>query len=188
MTVAERCTYRPLSRGRNLFVKNGLRSLISIVAFNTELHKKGVIMKMLSVLSLLLIILFIAGCAVEEEERSPLEGAWNLVYSEWPGHNMTFPDQITGSSIKFFCNEHFVFAGRLHVDDVPMNYLGGGRYTLEGNRYSEMFDYHRSEDVVGTTTHILVEFRGDTLIQRWPANENWELAELHHMQKYVRMN
>ncbi len=144
-------------------------------------------MKISSVISSLLIILLFAGCAVEEEERSPLEGAWNLVYSEWPGHNMTFPDQITGSSIKFFSKEHFAFAGRLHVDDVPMNYLGGGRYTLEGNRYSEMFDYHRSEDVIGTTTRILVEFRGDTLIQRWPANENWELDDLHHMQKYVRM-
>ena len=144
-------------------------------------------MKISSVLSSLLVVLLFAGCAVEEEERPPLEGAWNLVYSEWPGHNMTFPDQITGSSIKFFCEEHFAFAGRLHVDDVPMNYLGGGRYTLEGNRYSEMFDYHRSEEVIGTTTRILVEFRGDTLIQRWPVNENWELDDLHHMQKYVRM-
>jgi hypothetical protein len=143
-------------------------------------------MKKTSLFSALLILLLIGSCAVEEE-RSPLEGAWNLVYSEWPGHDMTFPNQITGSSIKFFCKEHFAFAGRLLVDDVPMNYLGGGRYTLEGNRYSEMFDYHRSEEVIGTTTHILVEFRGDTLIQRWPVNENWELEYPYNKQKYVRM-
>ena len=187
MTVAGRSTYRPQPIAGNLFVKNGLRSQTNVAALTTKLHKKEVIMKISSVISSLLIILLFAGCAVEEEERSPLEGAWNLVYSEWPGHSMTFPDQITGSSIKFFCKEHFAFAGRLHVDDVPMNYLGGGRYTLEGNRYSEMFDYHRSEDVIGTTTRILVELRGDTLIQRWPVNDNWELEDPHHMQKYVRM-
>ena len=146
----------------------------------------GVLMKNIVLFFVLFIALLIGSCAAEEE-RPPLEGAWNLVYSEWPGHNMTFPDQITGSSIKFFCKEHFAFAGRLFVDDVPMNYLGGGRYTLEGNRYSEMFDYHRSEDVIGTTTRILLEIRGDTLIQRWPANNDWELDEMHHMQKYVRM-
>ncbi len=143
-------------------------------------------MKKISLLSTLLIFLLVGSCTVEEE-RPPLEGAWNLIHSEWPSHSMTFPDQITGSSIKFFCKEHFAFAGRLMVDDVPMNYLGGGRYTLEGDRYSEMFDYHRSEEVIGTTTRILMDIRGDTLIQRWPVNENWELDDLHHKQIYVRM-
>ncbi|TVQ74366.1 MAG: hypothetical protein EA363_01785 [Balneolaceae bacterium] len=144
-------------------------------------------MKKISLLSTLLIFLLVGSCTVEED-KYPLEGAWRLAYSQWPGHDMTFPDQITGSSIKFFSKEHFVFTGRLFVDDVPMVYMGGGRYTLEGDRYSEMFDYHRSDDMIGTTTRILVEIRGDTLIQRWPANENWELDDLHHMQKYVRMD
>lgn len=130
-------------------------------------------------------ILLAGSCT--KKDSNPLEGAWRLVYSEWPGHSMTFPDRITGSSIKFFSSEHFAYAGMLLIDDVPMHYLGGGRYYFEGNRYTEFIDYHRSEDIIGTSVRIIKEIRGDTLIQRWPADENWELCELVHTQKYVRM-
>lgn len=40
MTVAGRSTCRPQPIAGNLFIKNGLRSLINIAAFNTKLHKK----------------------------------------------------------------------------------------------------------------------------------------------------
>ncbi len=142
-------------------------------------------MKNLTMILSVAVLMLAASCA--QEEKSPLEGAWDLVYSEWPGHNLTFPDRIQGSSIKFFSKEHFAYAGKLNIDDVPMHFLGGGRYILDGNRYSEMIDYHRSEDIIGTTVRILIEIRGDTLIQKWPADDDWVLDDWHNVQKYVRM-
>jgi hypothetical protein len=41
--------------------------------------------------------------------------------------------------------------------------------------------------VDGSTIKMFIEVRNDTLIQRWPANENWQLAEKFNIEKYVRI-
>ncbi len=139
------------------------------------------------ILLISLIPFLIAGCAATDE-KSPLEGAWRLVYAEWQGLDLSFPEQVTGSSIKFWSKDHFAYASQLQLDDVAIHYLGAGTYTLEGNRYIEHIEYHRSEDILGSKIYILLEIDGDTITQRFPANENWELTEYHQVQKYVRID
>ena len=75
------------------------------------------------------------------------------------------------------------------MDTVTLNNYGWGIFKLsEGNKYEESITYHHlSESSIGTTIKMLIEVRNDTLIQRWPTDENWKLAEKYSTEKYIRL-
>ena len=140
-----------------------------------------------------IIMLIIGSCAQEEKppvtvEKSPLEGAWKLVYGYARSYDLSFPDQVEGGQIKFWSKDHFAFAGLYDLDTLVMNSLGGGTYTLDGDRCEEHIKYHCSEASIGRTYRILIEIRNDTLIQKWPADENWMLPEQYSIEKYIRLD
>lgn len=124
----------------------------------------------------------IAGCA--QEKKSPIQGVWTLVYGNWSGMEKTLPDQIKGSQIKVFSQEYWVYVGHAEWDSTVVETSGGGTYTLEGNRFNEkrLYPPKNSKEI-----KILLEIRNDTLIQRWPADENWQLSEKYSTEKYVRV-
>ncbi len=137
-------------------------------------------------------MLIIGSCAQEEkppvtEEKSPLEGAWKLVYGYWHGQDLIFPDQVEVSQIKFWSKDHFAFAGLADLDTLVINNLGGGTYMLDGDRYEEQINYNCSEALIGNTYRRLLEIRNDTLITKWPADENWMLPEQYSIEKYIRL-
>ncbi len=53
--------------------------------------------------------------------------------------------------------------------------FGAGTYTLNGNRCEQTTLYHNNKSKIGTKIKVLTEIRNDTLIQIYPADENWKL-------------
>ena len=143
-------------------------------------------MKNLTFLNLI-ISLIMFSCA--EEIKSPIEGTWQLVSGEWGSIEETFPGQITGSDIKVWTEDCFAFVGKFQMDTVMIDNFGWGKYRfIEGINYEENIMMHKySPNLEGKTIKMLTEIRNDTLIQKWPVDDNWNLAENHSTEKYVRV-
>ena len=135
-----------------------------------------------------LIVLFISGCSTLEK-KLPVEGGWKLVYASFPSSDLTFPVNLTGAGVKTWTSGTFVFAGNYKMDTVSYNNYGWGTFKLsEGNKYEESIVYHHlSESSIGTTIKMFIEVRNDTLIQKWPVNDDWQLPETYSLEKYVRL-
>jgi hypothetical protein len=135
-----------------------------------------------------LIVLFISGCCTQEK-KLPIEGGWRLVSASFPSSDLIFPDNLNGAGVKTWTSGTFVFAGKYQMDTTTVNNYGWGTYKLtEGNKYEESIIYHHlSESSIGTTIKMFIEVRNDTLIQKWPVNDNWQLPEQYSIEKYVRL-
>lgn len=112
-----------------------------------------------------------------------------MVSGEWGSIEETFPGQITGSDIKVWTEDCFAFVGKFQMDTVMIDNFGWGKYRfIEGIKYEENIMMHKySPDLEGQTIKMLTEIRNDTLIQKWPVDDNWNLAENHSTEKYVRV-
>ena len=53
--------------------------------------------------------------------------------------------------------------------------------------YKEHFELHSVDGYHGTTTRMLLEIRNDTLIQKYPVDENWMLPEEYNLEKWIRL-
>jgi hypothetical protein len=138
----------------------------------------------------LAIALIIERCG--QEKKSPIEGAWKLVYAEWIVNNQTFtfPDQISGEQIKMVTKKHMIFIGqtKLPTDTVFQPKYGWATYTLNGNKFEEIVNFHYSKGAIGRSLRMLMEVRNDTCIQKFFTNENWELPDKYNTEIYVRLD
>jgi len=124
------------------------------------------------------------------QKNSQLEGAWKLVdansFSEGKVVNH-FQVNFTGSQIKVWTKNHFMFVGLFNSDSITTNSYGGGTYKLEGNRYEENILYHTYPDAVGNKVKMLLEIKNDTLIQTWPVNKEGQIDKnKFRIEKYIR--
>jgi signal peptidase I len=135
----------------------------------------------------LIIALIIGSCA--QEKKSPIEGAWQLVYAKGRSMEETFPAQISGDQVKMFINGHLTWVGQFKMPaDTAIQYdYGLGTYTLDGNKFIENVKIHAQKSAIGTKKMIM-EIRNDTLIQRWPTDENYNLPEKYNTMKYIRLD
>jgi hypothetical protein len=142
------------------------------------------------IFSSLVIVLIIGGCA--QEKKSPIEGIWKLTYGKWfnwnPGDTLTyqFPGNMAIYHIKIYSKENFTFVGQYSLDTLTHDNYGGGTYTLEGDRYEENVLY-ADKSIVNRKVRMIQEVENDTLIQKWPADENWKLAGKYSIEKYIRL-
>jgi hypothetical protein len=139
----------------------------------------------------LLVILFIIQSGCTQPQIRPHEGAWNLVYLETVNSDTTtnvFPGDLTGSDMKLWAKDHFAFVGRFQWnEDTTFNNWGGGTYTLEGTHYQELIEYHVNANWLGDTPKMLLEMKGDTLIQAYPVDDKWQIDKSNYtIEKYVR--
>jgi hypothetical protein len=138
----------------------------------------------------LVIVLIIGGCA--QEKKSPIEGIWKLTYGKWynwnPGDTLTyqFPGNMAIYHVKIFSKGNFTFVGHYSLDTLTHDNYGGGTYTLEGDRYEENVLY-AGKSIVNRKIRMIQEIKNDTIIQKWPADENWKLAEKYSIEKYIRL-
>lgn len=131
--------------------------------------------------------LLLSGC--KNERRLAIEGSWRMVYGEWmASDSSSFPAQIIGSQIKTWTKEYFTFVGEFKRPNQPIEAAyGGGTYTLVGKHYTENAVYQYTKAYLDNEIRIILEIKGDTLIQRWPATTDWKLPKRHCMEKYVRL-
>ena len=144
--------------------------------------------KQISIIAMMILI-FLPNCA--QSQIKSHEGAWNLVYMKNISSdklNWKFPGEYTGSDVKIWTKDHFIFVGQFKHDTTIVDNYGGGTYTLNGNRYEETILYHARADWVGSTLKMLLEVKGDSLIQTWPVNDNWQIDKSNYsFEKYVRL-
>jgi hypothetical protein len=123
--------------------------------------------------------------------RSPIEGTWRLAYEyEVKAGNSTriFPGTSMGSELKMWTGDRWSLVGVFFEDSVMTDNYAGGTFSLEGNDYREMVEFHSAPEYLGQTVRLYLEIREDTLVQIWPVNEAGEPdPEHHYMEKWVRM-
>lgn len=78
--------------------------------------------------------------------------------------------------IKIFTKKDFTYAGYFRLDSLTHDNYGGGTYALEGDRYEENLLY-AGKSAINRKVRLILEVQNDTLTQKWPADENWILAE-----------
>ena len=136
----------------------------------------------------LIIAMIIGSC--KQEKKSPIEGAWKLVYAKNRSMEETFPAQISGEQIKMFIKGHLTWVGqfKLPTDTAILYDYGLGTYTLNGNKFEEIVKFHYVKGAIGMSIRMLMEVRNDTLVQKYSTDENWELPEKYDTEIYVRLD
>ncbi len=130
-------------------------------------------------------LLLIVGCARQQEARSPLEGVWQVAgFQAYAADTLSWElgVNVTGTEMKIWSGNYFVFVGKYTVGDSTRNNYGGGSYVLDGNKYQENLIYPDSH-----TVKLLLEIKNDTIIQKWPCDDNWQLNKSNYfIQKLTR--
>jgi hypothetical protein len=138
-----------------------------------------------------LFLMLISG-ACTTEKKSPLEGAWKLAYEFEVEDGQTtriYPGSYAGSEIKTWAGDRWALVGVSIEDSTVTDNFGGGRYTLDGNDYREIVEYHSAREYLGQTVQLYLEVNGDTLTQIWPVDENLKPAgNPYYMEKWVRFH
>jgi hypothetical protein len=138
-----------------------------------------------------LLITLIIGCCARGK-KSPVEGIWKLAQGKWynwsPGDTLiyNFPGNVAIYHIKIFSTDNVTFIGHYSLDTSTHDNYGGGTFSLDGDRYEENLLY-AGKAIFNRKTRMLMEVINDTLIQKWPADENWKLADKYSFEKYVKL-
>jgi hypothetical protein len=134
-----------------------------------------------------LIVSLTIGCFAQAN-NSPLVGAWKLVYGKWGAVEFTGKGNFIFNQTKVWLQDYISFLGEygLGTPAISKQY-GTSTYKIVGNGYEEIGICGSAKDFVGEKTKMLFEIKNDTLIQRWPADDNWKLKEGYNIEKYVRL-
>jgi hypothetical protein len=140
----------------------------------------------------LIFALLIQGCQSRQiKETIPMKGAWKVIsWERWSNDTLEFtiPGTISGSEIKIWSDKYFVFSGSYKRDTTIIDNYGGGTFKLDGNHYEETILYWPKGNKIPAPIKLLIEIKGDTLIQTWPLDENWQLDKSNHnVQKLIRL-
>jgi hypothetical protein len=81
-----------------------------------------------------------------------------------------------------------MFVARIKTDTTVEDGYGVGTFKLQGNRYEETITYLSYKPWEGKTIKMTLEIKNDTLIQKYPVDENGQLEkEWSNIEKYVRI-
>jgi len=137
------------------------------------------------------IISSILTSCVQQQQQQPqqsktfLEGVWQVVSWEFISEDTLrwkLGVNVSGTEMKIWSENYFNFVGQYRVGDTMINNYGGGTYFLEGNLYQENLTYPNLD-----TVRLLLEIKEDTIIQKWPCDENWQIDKSNYnTQKLTR--
>lgn len=127
---------------------------------------------------LILLVAFFASCANKTNETPndkknlPIEGSWLLINAKnITGKDTTFTDYTKNiKGVKYINKTHFSFfqhdlnKGKDSTNVVFVS--GGGKYELDGTKYTEHLEFINYREWEENTFHFEVEIVGDTLIQK----------------------
>jgi hypothetical protein len=122
----------------------------------------------------------------------PIVGTWQLITGTITEHGRsTVTDYTRGKSfIKIINDTHFAFA--LHdlagdEDTTKAFASGAGRYTLNGDRYTEHLEYCTDRQWEGQDFTFTITISNDTLIQRGVEKIESQGIDRMNEEKYVRV-
>jgi hypothetical protein len=148
-------------------------------------------------LACLLFVLTLAAACNKPAETSapsslPIEGSWQLISGTLiEKGDTTFTDYTKNlSMIKVLNATHFAFMShdlKQGKDSTATFSAGGGRYTLNGDQYTEILEYCNAREWEGHTFQFTVTVENDTLTQRGVEKiENLGIERLN-IEKYSRI-
>jgi len=152
-------------------------------------------MKIFAALSLLFFLVSCSGNTngKKESEKHPLVGTWKLLEGTIIEKGDTTVTDYTKdkSFIKIINDSHFSFTlhdltkGKDSANAVFS--AGAGRYTLEGDKYTEHLEYCSAREWEGHDFSFTISIRNDTLIQT--GEEKIESAGVSRLntEKYIRV-
>lgn len=118
-------------------------------------------------LSIFLVLVFLLSCMPSaQEKKNPIEGTWEMISAKWsdPDTTIIWPDTDSGRQIKMISNKHFVFVNQDIIREGFYGF-GGGKYTLDGDNYTEHLELFRYSNWIGKSITFTMKVKGDTLIQ-----------------------
>lgn len=110
-------------------------------------------------------------CAIQNTSaESPIVGTWKLLSGTTIQQNDTTYTDYTKNQevIKIINTSHFSFLRHdlsQGKDSVTIFVSGGGRYTLNGNTYTEYLDFCNYREWENNTFEFTVKIENDTLVQ-----------------------
>jgi hypothetical protein len=140
-----------------------------------------------------LALVVLSSCTATTSNRKPIIGTWKLVSGTLISKSDTTITDYTKSQsfIKVINDTHFAFM--LHdlnhgTDSTKVFASGGGRYTLDGNKYTEHLEYCSDRQWEGNDFSFTITIRNDSLIQ--VGREEVESANVNQLniERYVRVS
>ena len=127
-----------------------------------------------------------------EHSRKPVEGTWKLISGTLiEKGNSTVTSYTKGVSfIKIINGTHFAFLQhdlKKGKDTGAVFVSGGGRYTIDGNNYTEHLEYCSARNWEGNDFNFTVTIKGDTLLQTGLEKIDSLGVNRVNTEKYVRM-
>jgi hypothetical protein len=119
-----------------------------------------------------------------------LEGTWKMVSFKGVNNgvvtNLVLGEKA-GHQLKSWSKNHFLFVGKFNQDGEWIYNYGSGTYAIDGTHYTENIIDHTGKDAEGTTVKLLLEFKGDTIVQINPVKDDWTYDKNNYrIEKYVR--
>jgi hypothetical protein len=145
------------------------------------------------------VLILVTACNKPTEETStvsssslPIGGTWQLISGTLiEKGDTTFTDYTKDlSMIKILNGSHFAFMShdlKQGKDSTATFSAGGGRYTLNGNQYTEYLEYCNAREWEGHTFQFTVTIENDTLTQRGVEKIATLGVERLNIEKYSRI-
>ncbi len=114
-----------------------------------------------------MVFVFLLSCTTSaQEKKNPIEGTWELVSAKWTSPDTTslFPITDHDRQIKMISRSHFVWISQ-DTSRKDVNGFGGGKYTLDGDKYTEHIEIFYDPRGIGKSFTFKMKVEGDTLIQ-----------------------
>lgn len=127
-----------------------------------------------SIVPILTTVVILTGCAIESK-RGPLEGAWEMESATYTLADSTYDPGFTQT--KILTAEHFSFGRQTDTGALS----GGGRYSFDGETYTETIDYHYNASHVGKSLSFEARLEGDSI---W--HHSGQIGENYHIYEVWR--
>ena len=136
----------------------------------------------------------IISCNEKTQNRSettsimPIQGTWKLLTGKLIEKGDTTVTDYTKdrSFIKIINETHFSFLQHTLRKDTTDFSAGGGRYTLNGNNYTQHLEYCSAKEWEGHDFSFTVTLNGDTLIQSGVEKIEAQGIDRMNIEKYIR--
>lgn len=153
------------------------------------LHKLSNMKKLI----LLFVVCILFACQQNTKTKHPIEGTWLLLKGVTIQQNDTLFTNYTNKqkTIKIINENHFSFLRHDLIkgaDSTAIFVAGGGRYSIDGNKYTEHLEFCNYREWEDNTFNFELEIKNDTLIQK--GVEKIEELGVDHIiiETYVRLN
>lgn len=115
---------------------------------------------------LFLFVFLLSSTVSAQEKKNPIEGTWELVSAKWSNPDTTglWPVTDHDQQIKMISRTHFVWINQ-DTSRKDVYGFGGGKYTLDGDKYTEHIEMFNSPEWIGKSVTFTMKVEGDTLIQ-----------------------